>query len=230
MKIMGLQKSTLLDYPGKVACTVFTGGCNFLCPFCHNGELITSGREEQGISRRELTAFLKKRKGILDGVCITGGEPLMHSELAELIREIKDLGYLVKLDTNGSFPEKLKELVSEGLLDYAAMDIKNSKRKYANTAGVESLKIKSVEESVRFLMEGTLPFEFRTTVVRELHTKEDLMEIGEWIQGEESYFLQEFQPSDYAPVPGLTAYGKDEMKELADILREKVPNVELRGI
>lgn len=230
MKIMGLQKSTLLDYPGKVACTVFTGGCNFFCPFCHNGELISLAGDEPGISRRELTAFLKKRRGILDGVCITGGEPLIHSELKELIREIKDMGYLVKLDTNGSFPEKLKELVREGLLDYAAMDIKNSKRKYAKTAGVESLDIKPVEESVRFLMEGKIPFEFRTTVVRELHTKEDFIEIGEWIQGEEPYFLQAFQPSEHAPVPGFTAYGTVEMKEWADLLREKVPNVELRGI
>ncbi|MBS7008923.1 anaerobic ribonucleoside-triphosphate reductase activating protein [Anaerostipes sp.] len=230
MKIMGLQKSTLLDYPRKVACTVFTGGCNFLCPFCHNAELICPSEDESGISRAQLHAFLKKRKNILDGVCISGGEPLIHSELAELIREIKELGYLVKLDTNGSFPEKLKELAGEGLLDYVAMDIKNSKYKYARTAGMEALDIRQIEESVRFLMEGSLPFEFRTTVVRQLHTKEDMLEIGAWIAGKEPYFLQTFEPSHTVPAQGFTAYEREEMAELAGLLREQLPNVELRGI
>lgn len=230
MKIMGLQKSTLLDYPGKVACTVFTGGCNFLCPFCHNGELITLPAEERGLPREELAAFLKKRKGILDGVCISGGEPLIHQELPDLLREIKDLGYLVKLDTNGSFPDRLRKLAGEGLLDYVAMDIKNSKRKYALTTGLEAFSIEPVEESVRFLMEGKLPFEFRTTVVRQLHTKEDMLEIGDWIRGKEPYFLQAFERSSNVPDSGLTAYDKEEMQELADILKGKLPNVELRGI
>lgn len=230
MKIMGMQKSTLLDYPGKIACTVFTGGCNFLCPFCHNAELICPAAEEQGVSRSSLMAFLKKRRGILDGVCISGGEPVIHSGLEELVREIKDLGYLVKLDTNGSFPQKLKEFVKEGLLDYVAMDIKNSKTKYARTAGLKYFDTEPVEESVRFLMKGSLPFEFRTTVVRQLHTKEDMSEIGEWISGDEPYFLQAFEASDRVPVSGLSAYSKEEMEELADVLREKVPNVELRGL
>ena len=230
MKIMGLQKSTLLDYPGKVACTVFTGGCNFLCPFCHNAELISMSEEEQGLSHSGLLAFLKKRKGVLDGVCISGGEPLIHGGLLELIGEIRELGYLVKLDTNGSFPERLKRLVGEGLLDYVAMDIKNSKNKYAVTAGVESFHLEPVEESVRFLMEGNIPFEFRTTVVRELHSGKDIKEIGEWISGDEPYFLQSFEPSDHVPDLRLSAYGKEEMETLADILREKVPNVELRGL
>lgn len=230
MKIMGLQKSTLLDYPGKVACTVFTGGCNFFCPFCHNAELISLPEEEPGLSQSSILAFLKKRKGILDGVCISGGEPLIHGGLSELIREIKELGYLVKLDTNGSFPERLKALVGESLLDYVAMDIKNSKNKYAVTAGVESFHLAPVEESVRFLMEGNVLFEFRTTVVRELHSREDIKEIGEWISGDEPYFLQSFEPSDHVPDLRLSAYGKEEMETLADILREKVPNVELRGL
>lgn len=230
MKIMGLQKSTLLDYPGKVACTVFTGGCNFLCPFCHNGELIALPAEERGLPREELEAFLKKRKGILDGVCISGGEPLIHQELPDLLREIKDLGYLVKLDTNGSFPDRLRKLAGEGLLDYVAMDIKNSKRKYALTTGLEAFSIEPVEESVRFLMEGDLPFEFRTTVVRQLHTKEDMLEIGDWIGGKEPYFLQAFEPSANVPDSGLTAYDKEEMQELADVLQGKLPNVELRGL
>lgn len=230
MKIMGLQKSTLLDYPGKVACTVFTGGCNFLCPFCHNGELIALPAEERGLLREELEAFLKKRKGILDGVCISGGEPLIHQELPDLLREIKDLGYLVKLDTNGSFPDRLRKLAGEGLLDYVAMDIKNSKRKYALTTGLEAFSIEPVEESVRFLMEGDLPFEFRTTVVRQLHTKEDMLEIGDWIGGKEPYFLQAFEPSANVPDSGLTAYDKEEMQELADVLKGKLPNVELRGL
>lgn len=230
MKIMGLQKSTLLDYPGKVACTVFTGGCNFFCPFCHNGELIALPAEERGLPREELAAFLKKRKGIPDGVCISGGEPLIHQELPDLLREIKDLGYLVKLDTNGSFPDRLRKLAGEGLLDYVAMDIKNSKRKYALTTGLEAFSIEPVEESVRFLMEGKLPFEFRTTVVRQLHTKEDMLEIGDWIRGKEPYFLQAFERSSNVPDSGLTAYDKEEMQELADILKGKLPNVELRGI
>ena len=230
MKIMGLQKSTLLDYPGKVACTVFTGGCNFFCPFCHNAELISPRKEEPGLLEKDLLAFLRKRRGILDGVCISGGEPLLHTGLSGLIREMKELGYLVTLDTNGSFPERLKRLVGEGLLDYVAMDIKNSKKKYAATAGVEAFQIEPVEESARFLMEGNVPFEFRTTVVRELHSGEDIEEIGEWISGDEPYFLQSFEPSDHVPDLRLSAYGKEEMETLADILREKVPNVELRGL
>lgn len=230
MKIMGLQKSTLLDYPGKVACTVFTGGCNFLCPFCHNGELIAPAAEERGLPREELISFLKKRKGILDGVCITGGEPLIHRELPKLVREIKELGYLVKLDTNGSFPKRLRELAAEGLLNYVAMDIKNSKSKYAETAGVDGFPVETVEESVKFLMEGSIPFEFRTTVVRELHTEKDMIEIGEWISGDEPYFLQCFEASEHVPDSGLTAYGREEMTVFADVLREKVPNVELRGL
>ena len=178
MKIQGLQKLTLLDYPGQVACTIFTAGCNFRCPFCHNAPLVTHIDDSCDITTEEIFAFLKKRQGILDGVCVSGGEPLVQPDIAEFIREIKALGYHVKLDTNGSFPEKLKELVDEGLLDYVAMDIKNSARKYGETIGIDGYDPARILESVDYLMTNVVPFEFRTTVVREFHKKTDFEDIA----------------------------------------------------
>mgnify|MGYP000958032049 CR=1 FL=1 len=230
MKICGLQKLTLLDYPGKTACTVFIGGCNFQCPYCHNSELISSGPYQAEFSYEQIMQFLNKRKNILDGVCITGGEPLLYSEIEDLIRDMKGLGYVVKLDTNGSFPARLKHLAGKGLIDYVAMDIKNAPARYAETAGVSSVDLLRIQESVDFLLSGQIPYEFRTTVIREFHTKQDFIEIGKWIQGAEKYFLQGFIDSEYVLRPGLHSYSKQEMSEFAELLRSWIPNTEIRGI
>ncbi|MGN1147357.1 MAG: anaerobic ribonucleoside-triphosphate reductase activating protein [Lachnospiraceae bacterium] len=230
MQIHGLNKTTLLDYPEHVAATIFTGGCNFCCPFCHNGELVLRPQEFPLISEEEILAFLKKRKGILTGVCITGGEPTLQPDLPDFIGKIKDLGYLVKLDTNGYRPEVLKDLLAKGLLDYVAMDIKNAKEHYAGTAGKENLEIARIEESVSLLMEGRIPYEFRTTVVKELHAKEDFQKIGQWLAGAKAYFLQAYRENENVMVKGFTSYEKEELEEFAAILRQTISRVELRGM
>lgn len=230
MKICGLQKTTLLDYPGHVAATVFLGGCNFRCPFCHNKELLGNDAEEL-LSREELINFLKKRASILEGVCITGGEPtLFPVELEALIRELRSYGYLIKLDTNGFRPEVLKHLCEERLLDYVAMDIKSCPERYPVVAGVPGMVTDGVKESVSFLMGVDVPYEFRTTVVRELHTAEDFVEIGTWLEGCSSYFLQNYVESENVLQPGFTSYNRQELLAFADILKEKIRRVELRGI
>ncbi len=229
MDFGGLQKLTLLDFPGKVACTVFTKGCNFLCPFCHNSLLVNRTREAATYSEEEILSFLEKRQGILEGVCITGGEPLLHPQLPDFIRKVKALGFNVKLDTNGTFPQRLKDLVGEGLLDYVAMDIKNSKEKYALTAGVETLNLSAVEESVAFLLSGKVDFEFRTTVVKELHGVQDIESISRWVQGAPRYFLQTFTDSGDLICPGFSAHSPDVMAEMRSVCLPNVPQTELRG-
>jgi pyruvate formate lyase activating enzyme len=230
MIISGLQKLTLLDYPGKIACTIFTGGCNLRCPFCHNTSLVLRSGDRDIISQEEVLAFLKKRAGILDGVCITGGEPLLQSGIGDFIIKIKLLGYNIKLDTNGCFPEKLKQLVRDGLVDYVAMDIKNAPDKYNETVGITNFDISPIEESVAFLLSGAVPYEFRTTVVKELHKPEDIAAIGRWIAHAERYFLQAFVDSGDVIASGLHAYDKKEMEELRQISLEYIPNTEVRGI
>lgn len=239
MNIQGLQKLTLLDYPEKVACTIFTGGCNFRCPFCHNASLVIGvqgnvipidKQEYRGYSEEEVLAFLKKRQGVLDGVCITGGEPLIQKDIESFISKIRELGYLIKLDTNGSFPERLKELASKGLLDYVAMDIKNSKKEYGKTIGIEDYDTAAVEESVSFLIEGSIPYEFRTTVTREFHTEESIREIGEWIAGASRYYLQQFVDSGDLIQPGLHACEEKTVREWVNVLKEKIPFTSSRGI
>ncbi len=225
MKIAGLQKTTLLDFPGRVACTVFLSGCNFRCPFCQNGEIL-DGREEK-LSKEELFAFLAKRRGILDGVCVTGGEPLVQ-DIAPFLREIRALGYAVKLDTNGSFPARLKELCAEGLVDFVAMDIKNSPERYAATAGV-SVNLDAVRESAAFLMESGIEYEFRTTVVKELHRAEDFVRIGQWLKGAKRYFLQAFRDGDAVLRRGLTACSDEEMQVFKQLMKPFIPNVLIRG-
>ncbi len=230
MKLCGLQKLTLLDYPGKTACTVFLGGCNFRCPFCQNGELLSLDTAPAALSLDTLLDFLKKRRNLLDGVCITGGEPLLFPDVIDLIREIKTLGYAVKLDTNGSFPERLRALAGAGLIDYVAMDIKNSPARYPETAGLSRLDFSKIQESARFLLAGDLPYEFRTTVVQEFHTSADLMEIGKWLQGAKQYFLQAFADSEYVLCPGLHSLSKAEMQGLAAAVRPWIPSTAIRGI
>ena len=231
MFVAGLQKLTLLDYPGKVACTVFTAGCNFRCPFCHNAPLVLPERMGQDVTEEDVLAFLGKRVGILDGVAITGGEPLLHKEMAGFLQKIKEMGYSVKLDTNGSFPNHLKELVKAGLVDRVAMDIKNAPGLYGATVGIEGFDISGVEESKNFLLEGSIDYEFRTTVVKGLHTKESLTEAAEWITGAKEYYLQQFKDSgDVIAIDGLSAYDEKEMHALADAVAEFVPSVKVRGV
>ncbi len=231
MFVAGLQKLTLLDYPGKVACTVFTAGCNFRCPFCHNAPLVLPERMGQDVTEEDVLAFLGKRVGILDGVAITGGEPLLHKEMAGFLQKIKEMGYSVKLDTNGSFPDHLKELVKAGLVDRVAMDIKNAPGLYGATVGIEGFDISGVEESKNFLLEGSIDYEFRTTVVKGLHTKESLTEAAEWIAGAKEYYLQQFKDSgDVIAIDGLGAYDEREMHALADAVAEFVPSVKVRGV
>ena len=230
MDIQGLQKVTLLDFPGRVACTVFLAGCNFRCPFCHNASLVTHVDPDRNIPEEEILSFLKKRRGVLDGVCITGGEPLLAPGLDRLIREIKDLGYEVKLDTNGSNAERLKTLAGSGMIDYVAMDIKNAPGKYGMTIGIDGYDMSNIFKSVDYLMSGSVPFEFRTTVVRELHKREDFEEIGRWLKGAPAYYLQGFVDSGDVIRPGLRAYTKEIMEQALGIVKKYIPAAGLRGI
>ena len=230
MKIHGLQKMTLLDFPGKVACTVFLGGCDLRCPFCHNAELI-DGTAPAVMEEEELLAFLKKRQGLLEGVAVTGGEPLLRgTELAELFGKIRDLGYPVKLDTNGTHPDRLRKILDRELAAYVAMDIKNSPDRYAVTAGLEKLDLAPVRESVSLLMEGRTDYEFRTTVVAELHDGDSFRGIGEWIRGARRYYLQKFTDRDTVPFGGFHAPEDAKMLEYAAIAREYVPSAAIRGM
>ena len=230
MKIQGLQKVTLLDFPGRVACTVFLAGCNFRCPFCHNASLVTHIDPENDISEEEVLMFLKKRAGVLDGVCITGGEPLISPELETFMEKIKALGYEIKLDTNGSNVNRLCHLTEAGLVEYVAMDIKNSPEKYGMTIGLDDYDMENVEASAGYLMQGNIPYEFRTTVVREFHKRDDFEAIGRWLAGAEKYYLQAFEDSGDLIRPGLRAYTREIMDQALDIVRRYVPNAELRGI
>ena len=227
----GLRKMTLLDFPGRVACTVFTCGCNFRCPFCHNASLVRGSAEDLEFSEEELFKFLASRKRLLDGVAVTGGEPLLHPETPELLKKIKDLGFAVKLDTNGSFPDRLIALAEEGLVDRVAMDVKNSPALYAKTVGLRELDLAAVERSKNFLLEGSVDYEFRTTVVRGLHTRESLLEAARWIEGAKEYYLQQFKDSgDVIAIEGLGAFTGEEMHALADAVRPIVPTVRVRGV
>ena len=231
--IAGLQKMTLLDYPGKVACTVFLQGCNFRCPFCHNSDLL--GKEGPApIPEETLMAFLRKRVGLLDAVCITGGEPTLQKDLPRLLEKIKALGYLVKLDTNGGKPEVLKALVEDGLVDYVAMDIKNAPQRYSETAGAE-VNLSAIEESILFLLQGAVDYEFRTTVAEQLHTREDIAAIGAWLknlspaQKAKRYFIQPFVDRETVCFAGLSAPSGAELEAFCAVLSPDVECVTVRG-
>lgn len=231
MRICGLQKMSLLDYPEKVAATVFTGGCNFRCPFCHNSSLVlTEKMMLPEIPQQEIFTFLEKRKNKLDGICITGGEPLINEDIGDFALSIKKLGFSVKLDTNGYFPQKLKMLIQEGVIDYVAMDIKNSQDAYPATVGIADIDIAPIEESVAILMGGNVPFEFRTTVVKELHNEDNIRAIGQWISGAPKYFLQCFKDSGNLIKNGLSAYTAVEMERFRAAVSEYVPNTSIRGV
>ena len=225
----GMQKLTLLDFPGRVACTLFTGGCNLRCPFCHNSGLI-SGLSAPEFSEETVLSFLSSRKGILDGVCVTGGEPLLHPGLGEFFAKVKGLGYDIKLDTNGCFPGALRKLLDAGLVDYVAMDVKNSPERYGETVGIPGFDLSPVRESVGLLMEGSVSYEFRTTVVRQLHTPADVEEIARWIAGARRYALQGFVDSGAVLSEGLSAWDKETMEMMAQRARQWVSETELRGI
>lgn len=229
MKIHGLQKLTLLDFPEKVACTVFTAGCNFRCPFCHNASLVVDIPVEGEITEEEFFDFLEKRKGILEGVCITGGEPLLQSDIDKFIMRIKEMGYPVKLDTNGSFPDKLKDLAARGMIDYVAMDIKNAIDEYAVTAGTDERYLEAIQESVSYLKENQIPFEFRTTVVKHFHTEEGFEKIGKWISGAEKYYLQKFKDSGDLINGHVQGCSDEEMEKFLLIAKKYVPNAKIRG-
>lgn len=229
MKICGLQKLTLLDFPGLAACTVFTPGCNFRCPFCHNAGLVIENGDDF-YSEDEIFNYLSSRKGKLDGVAITGGEPLLQFGIESFIEKVKKEGFKVKLDTNGSLFEKLRSVVSAGLVDYIAMDVKNGKSGYAKSAGV-AVNLENVEKSVEFLKTCGVEHEFRTTVVKELNDKAGMIEIARWLSGEKRYYLQSFKDSGMVISGGLSAYSPAEMRELLQAVRENgVPCAELRGV
>lgn len=228
MNINGLQKLTLLDFPGKVACTVFLAGCDLRCPYCHNSEL-WSANAPAVMDDTELMAFLEKRRGMLDGVAFTGGEALLRHELPELIAKIKALGYAVKLDTNGTSPDKLRGLIEAGLIDYVAMDIKNDPARYAETCGKKEMDLTPIRESIALLLEGRVPYEFRTTVVDELHDEASFINIGRLIEGAERYFLQPFADRDTVLFAGFHAPSREQLEAYLAAVRPFVKSAEIRG-
>ena len=230
MLIKGLQKLTLLDFPDKIACIVFTGGCNFRCPFCHNASLVLPDRMgDDTVTEEEFFRFLESRRGILEGVCVTGGEPTLMPDLAPFLARIKEMGFAVKLDTNGTRPAVLAALVEAGLVDYVAMDVKNSLSRYGETVGVPRFDTAPVEESMDYLLAGHVPYEFRTTLVTGLHTPADMEEIGRRIAGAERYFLQTFRDSGDLVGDCLGALSSAESAHLLTLVRAYVPNAQIRG-
>ena len=234
MQIHGLQKMTLLDYPGRVACTVFLAGCNYACPFCHNSQLLT-GEAEAVMQEEELLSFLQKRQGILDGVCITGGEPTLNPGLKPMLQRIKALGYAIKLDTNGSRPDVLRQLAEEGLVDYVAMDVKNGPEQYATTVGVPGVKLERVEQSLRFLIGGGVPYELRTTLVQQLHDEASILAMGRWLASlvpekqPEVLYLQSFVDRETVAFSGLCAPEEETVRRFSHILQPYVRQVRIRG-
>ncbi len=228
MKILGLAKLTLLDYPGRIAATIFTGGCNMRCPFCHNPRLVFL--EEEPLDEEYVLSFLKSRVGILDGVCITGGEPLINNDIEVFITKIKSMGFSLKLDTNGSFPDTLESLIKKGLIDYVAMDIKNCPEKYPLTVGRASFDVSAVQRSVEILKKNTVPYEFRTTTLKDFHTKEDFIKIGKWLEGAPKYFIQPFKDSgDLIGISPMEGYTESELEHFKQILTPYFEHIAIRG-
>lgn len=229
MNIHGLQKMTLLDFPGKVACTVFLAGCDFRCPFCHNSQLI-DGTAPVEMNETGLLAFLKTRKGLLDGVAFTGGEPMLRKDLPQLLEKIRSMGFATKVDTNGNNPDLLRGIIDAGLADYIAMDVKNSQEKYGITIGLPDFDISKVSRSIEILREGKINYEFRTTVIDEYHDEESFVKIGEWIDGAEAYYLQCFTDRDTVIERNLTAPSEEKLRRYAEIVAPHVRKAELRGV
>jgi pyruvate formate lyase activating enzyme len=230
MQIHGFNKLTLLDYPGHLAATIFLGGCNMRCPFCHNASLVTKVSSQPVIPVEDVFAVLAKRTSTLEGVCITGGEPTLYPDLPEFIKRIKEMGFQVKLDTNGTNPAMIKALTQDRLIDYVAMDIKNSRDKYGYTAGIPNININSIDESISYLLSSPLDYEFRTTVVREHHSEADMLSIGQWIKGAKAYYLQSYKDSGDILSPGLTSHSKDILLHFISLLTPYAAKVSLRGV
>ena len=236
MKLAGLQKLTLLDFPGHVACTVFTAGCNLRCPFCHNSDLVLPERQPERLAEEDFFTFLRKRQGILEGVCVTGGEPLLQQDIAPFLRRIKELGFAVKLDTNGCFPTVLRDLVAQHLVDFVAMDIKNSPARYGETAGVPGMPLNKLEQTMQFLLDGSLDYEFRTTVVEQFHDDASIAAIGQWLSSLSSQhkakrlFLQPYADRDSVLVSGLSTPTAEKLAAWAAILTPYADHVGIRGI
>ena len=229
MNIYGLEKLSLVDYDGFVAATVFTGSCNFKCGFCHNSALVLDYKSLPPIPESDILAYLKKRKGILEGLCITGGEPTLNPDLPEFIKKVKDIGYSVKVDTNGTNPEMVKLLATEGLADYFAIDIKNDRENYAEIIGFKTFDTSKIEKTVEFLLSGKIGYEFRTTLIAEYHKAENIKRIGEWIKGADKYFMQKFKSGENCIAQNLSPVPEKEAKEFAEIVRPFVKSVNLRG-
>ena len=230
MNICGLQKLSMVDYPGKLAATVFTGGCNLRCPFCHNALLVTRLSESPRLDTGEVLRFLKSRKGLLDAVVLSGGEPLLQPDAADFLAAVKDMGYLVKLDTNGCYPKALGDILNRNLVDYVAMDIKNSKEQYAVTVGIPGFDITGVEESIRIIRQSGIDYEFRTTAVRQLHTAEDFAAIGRWLHGSKNYYIQNFVDSGNLIGSNMSGFSKEELEVFADSLTGDFEFISIRGI
>ncbi len=231
MRIVGLMKTTLLDYPGRVASTIFTGGCNFRCPYCHNGDLVLHHTTMEEYTLEEIFNHLNKRKKTLGGVCITGGEPTLQADLPEFIKDIKHLGLSVKLDTNGTNPDMLGQLIDEHLVDYVAMDIKHKKSSYNDVACMKDFDIEPIETSVKLLMDGSIDYEFRTTVAKEIHKIDDFEEIGNWINGAKAYFLQPYKESEQVIKKGYSTYTAEEFDRILSILNSfDIGRVEVRAL
>lgn len=233
MLIAGLQKLTLLDFPGRCAATIFTPGCNFKCPFCHNASLVRNTSTD--IYAPELILdFLRERKAKLTGLVITGGEPLVQPGIAEFMADVKDIGYALKLDTNGSYPERLKEIIDAQLVDYIALDLKNSRPSYAKTTGLSDEQAERAREkinrSLELLKSSNVEFELRSTIVRELHTPEDIEEMAKTAGPVERYFLQAFKDSGDILCEGYSAWDNKTMRSFLDIARKYSPNAQLRGV
>lgn len=227
MKLGGLEKFSGVDFDGKLACTVFTVGCNFRCPFCHNSPLVI--QNDSHIEEKEFFDFLIERKDRLNGVCISGGEPTLQKDLVNFVAKIKEIGYFVKLDTNGTNPQILQELIDKNLLDYVAMDIKNCFNAYSDIIGLKNYDLSLVKQSVQILMQNKVDYEFRTTLVREYHCLENIIELGEDIKGAKKLFLQKFKPAETCLEKNLTEVSKTDAELFKDILSENISQVKLRG-
>jgi len=236
MVLAVLQKTTMIDYPGKMACTIFTKGCDFRCPFCHNSSLVLDEDNENEVLEADILSFLEKRKKLLDGVCISGGEPLLQKDLVEFLGKIKAMGYLIKLDTNGNSPKKLQELISKKLIDYVAMDIKNSPENYGKAIGIKVFDIKNVNESIAILKSNQLPYELRTTIVKGIHQIEDFQSIGKWIHGAQNYYLQNYEDSGNVIASKtkenhlISSFNKKDLERFVEVLKKDVPNTQIRSI
>lgn len=228
MIIGGFQKMTVQDFPGKIACIIFTYGCNFRCPFCHNASLVVD--EATAFTEEEILSYLIKRHGVLDGVCISGGEPLIHGEeIFSLMKKIKELGYLIKLDTNGYLPDKLQYAINENLVDYVAMDVKNCLEKYPSTAGMDKIDTENIKKSIDIIRSSGIDYEFRTTVTKELHTTDDFTKIGQLIKGAKRYYIQNYQDSSNVLQKGSSPLDNQGISALLEAVLPYVPNAAIRG-